>query len=461
MGRTKTKKSPLERPVPGNWKEIVGDKGGSEGLPLFFKTEYQFYSESGLLTDPGKALAGVCAEALRAHVDSFGEATRCSPGKRVCFVYLDDVLRGCSFPMEQCPWSHPFLRDANLSLLLDGDFGNVSISGPRWGRRFFSRPWSYGQPVFFALSTESYFQAPDKKACCLYTLPMDSDIFITPTDTIGQLKMTSTKEISEETDSDYEDFDLDNEEKDKGETEMQRGVADASLVLYTECYECVVRELSFSDKFALTDRQRPLVAVPHPFEMPPDTCSQVIATMNAFFEEVECELGFGLPRAIRAISHLMRATEQDLILAYSRIRDDDCKARIIMNEYFLRAPWISSKAVKDIDDGKARAMLGADLKDLPFRQHFRLRDVRMDENHACLDETRDARERREQSQQSTIKQLMRMRWRVRGWNATTLFLHCERGYEKCFKKLEMRDNVLKHDIEKTLVELCALCEGSP
>lgn len=83
----------------------------------------------------------------------------------------------------------------------------------------------------------------------------------------------------------------------------------------------------------------------------------------------------------------------------------------------------------------------------------------MGENHACLDETRDARERREQSQQSTIKQLMR--WRVRGWNATTLFLHCERGYEKCFEKLEMRDNVIKYDIEKTLVDLCALCDGSP
>ena len=453
MGRKKTKKSPLERPVPGNWKEVVGDKGESRGLPLFFKTEYQFHSESGLLTDPGKALGGVCARALRTHVDSFGEAKCCSPGRRVCLVYLDDVLRGCSFPVEQCPWSHPFLRDADLTLLLDGDFGNVS--GPRWGRRFFSRPWSNGQPVFFALSTKSYFQAPDKKECCLYTLPMDSDIFVTPTDTIGQLKMRTSKDTSEEVDSDYEDFDLD-DEKDKGET--QKGVSDTSLILYTECYECAVRELSFSDKFALTDRQRPLVAVPHPFVVPPDTCSQVIATMTAFFEEIECELGFGLPRATRAISHLMRATEQDLILAYSKIKDDKL-ACFVMNEYFLRAPWISSKAVRDIDDGRARAMYDADLKDLPFRQHFRLRDVRMDENHACLDETRDARERREQSQQSTIKQLMR--WRVRGWNATTLFLHCERGYEKCFEKLEMQDSVIKYDIEKTLVDLCALCDGSP
>ena len=351
------------------------------------------------------------------------------------------------------------MRDANLSLLLDGDFGNVSISGPRWGRRFFSRPWSKGQPVFFALSAESYFQAPDKKACCMYTLPMENDIFVTPTDTIGQLRMSRT-EPSEEDNSDYDNSDSDEADVGGGgAAETGKAAAVASLVLYTECYECAVRELSFGDKFALTDRQRPLVAVPHPFNLPADTSSQVSATMNAFFEEVECELGFGMPRAIRAISQLMRATEQDLILAYSRIKEDDRKARIIMNEYFLRAPWISSKAVKDIDDGRARAMLDADLKDLPFRQHFRLRDVRMDENHALLDETRDVRERREESQRSTVKQLMR--WRVHGWNATTLFLHCERGYEKCFEQLEVRDSVLKYDIEKTLVELCALCEGVP
>lgn len=66
----------------------------------------------------------------------------------------------------------------------------------------------------------------------------------------------------------------------------------------------------------------------------------------------------------------MRATEQDLILAHSRIEHNNPISRIIMNEYFLRAPWISSKAVKDIDVGEARAMLNADLKDLPFGQHF-------------------------------------------------------------------------------------------
>lgn len=447
MRKRKKTRSPLEAPVPGDWHRVVGENERD-----FFKTEFHFHSKTGLLSDPARAVRGLFRDALESHVRRFGEASACVVGKRVSIIHLSDRLVRTTTLSAENPWRvHSFLRTSAYPCLLDGDFKEVAGEG--YGKKYFSRPWSDGLPVFFALSERSFFEAREEDAPCLHTPPMEGDLFVTPRGTVSLLRAaTERPPRAESFESDSEDeSEYESSENDRSENSF------SALLFTTECYECEVYDMSFSDTSALIGRQKPLVVVPHPFEISAGASPQVVETLKAFLQEVECKLGFGRLRTIKAMEKLVSLTEQDLLALYSQLEEGDWMSRIILKEYFLRAPWITTRAVKDIEETKVLPLRDAAGRALPYRQHFRLRDIVVDNEDYKLDATEDLYARKEM--RNTHKGKNWMRWRVFGWNATSLYLRCERGYESCFEDIKIKkDSVLKNDVEETLVRLCDMSE---